>query len=61
MNEWRQQEDSRCHLHNSGSMTGPITWMGYGLKFPPLIKLRLAHHHEITAYAAENAQVEIFD
>jgi hypothetical protein len=31
------------------------------LKFPPLIKLRLAHHHEITAYAAENAQVEIFD
>jgi hypothetical protein len=30
-----------------------------GVKFSPVIKLRLAHRDEIAAYAAENAEFEI--
>lgn len=30
-----------------------------GVEFPPVIKLRLAHRDEITAYDAENADFEV--
>lgn len=57
--KWHKEAELICQGWTNRHWEQLLVKGRLGLEFPPVIKLRLAHRDEITAYNAENADFEV--